>query len=57
MLFNFGGGGSFTGKYRCYPVTFIDKANLEYGDKVCARNLAETRIDLGGLNRTYAPIL
>jgi ubiquitin fusion degradation protein 1 len=28
-----GDGSSFEQCYRCYPVTFIDKAHLEKGDK------------------------
>lgn len=28
------GGGQFEAQYRCYPVTFIDKAEAERGDKV-----------------------
>mmetsp|Transcript_13154 Transcript_13154/g.37034 ORF Transcript_13154/g.37034 Transcript_13154/m.37034 type:complete len:342 (+) Transcript_13154:243-1268(+) len=30
----YGGGGVFQQNYRCYPVTFIDKAHLEEGNKV-----------------------
>eukprot|EP00740_Mantoniella_antarctica_P025982 CAMPEP_0198706864 /NCGR_PEP_ID=MMETSP1468-20131203/391088_1 /TAXON_ID=1461545 /ORGANISM="Mantoniella sp, Strain CCMP1436" /LENGTH=351 /DNA_ID=CAMNT_0044465819 /DNA_START=1321 /DNA_END=2368 /DNA_ORIENTATION=+ len=29
-----GGGGHFVAQYRCYPVTFIDRPQLENGDKV-----------------------
>jgi hypothetical protein len=34
MVFGFGSSNSFTGKYRAYPLTFVKKENLEYGDKV-----------------------
>ncbi|KAG7670190.1 hypothetical protein Ndes2526A_g06523 [Nannochloris sp. 'desiccata'] len=29
-----GGGGRFEARYRCYPVTFIDKPEAEKGDKI-----------------------
>lgn len=34
MFQRFGGGGRFVAQYRCYPVSFIDRPQLENGDKV-----------------------
>ena len=34
MFSRFGGGGRFTASYRAYPVSFIDRPQLELGDKV-----------------------
>ena len=28
------GGGRFRARYRCYPMSFLDKPHLEGGDKV-----------------------
>jgi len=33
MFGRFGGGGSFVAQYKCYPVSFIDRPQLENGDK------------------------
>eukprot|EP00232_Nephroselmis_pyriformis_P014178 CAMPEP_0182884826 /NCGR_PEP_ID=MMETSP0034_2-20130328/19236_1 /TAXON_ID=156128 /ORGANISM="Nephroselmis pyriformis, Strain CCMP717" /LENGTH=260 /DNA_ID=CAMNT_0025018057 /DNA_START=207 /DNA_END=985 /DNA_ORIENTATION=+ len=45
-----GGGGTFEATYRCYPVSFIDKPQMEGGDKVimppsALDRLASLRID------------
>ena len=35
-------GGTFEAKYRVFPVSFIDKPQLEYGDKVRGRTSPRT---------------
>lgn len=51
MFGAFGGlgraGGTFEASYRCYPASFIDKADLENGDK------SESR--LGTLVMSHVP--
>lgn len=32
--FGFGGGGTFAASYRVYPVSFLDRADAEAGDKL-----------------------
>ena len=42
----FGGlaGGTFSGQYRCYPVSFIDKNDAETGNKIFLPSSALDRL-------------
>ena len=51
-LFGGLGGGSFQGHYRCYPVSFMDKADAESGNKIFLPSSALDR-----LGASYAPCL
>ena len=38
------GGGSFQAHYRCYPVSFMDKADAETGNKIFLPSSALDRL-------------
>jgi len=57
MFSRFGASGSFTASYRAYPVTFIDRPQLEHGDKAILPPSALerlTRMDIDEFPMTFA---
>jgi len=50
MFGRFGGGGAFVAQYRVYPVSFIDRPQLENGDKVILPPSALDRLTRAGID-------